>query len=176
MKRLHIGSGKVYLPGWTNVDLFSSVKADFYCDMVRLPYEPETFDLIYACHVLEHSHRNMVYSVLHHWRELLKTGGTLRLAVPDFYSICRRYMTTGNLPELIGLLYGGQDHPLNSHTIVFDYKTLSDALKKVGFSTPKYWRWEETDHGSFDDFSQAYLPHMDKKSGELMSLNMEAVK
>jgi hypothetical protein len=28
----------------------------------------------------------------------------------------------------------------------------------------------------FDDHSQAYLPHMDKENGTLISLNIEAVK
>jgi hypothetical protein len=27
-----------------------------------------------------------------------------------------------------------------------------------------------------DDYSQSYLPHMDKENGTLMSLNLEAVK
>lgn len=175
-KRLHIGSGKVYLPGWTNVDLFSTAKADLYCDMMRLPFDEESFDLIYACHVLEHAHRHTVYSVLHHWRELLKPGGILRLAVPDFESITKRYADTGNLAELIGLLYGGQNHPLNVHTTCFDWRSLTEALKKVGFSDYRLWDWQKTDHFQHDDYSQSFLPHMDKTSGILVSLNVEAVK
>jgi predicted SAM-dependent methyltransferase len=176
-KRLHIGSGRVYLPGWTNVDLFSNARADLYCDMMRLPFEKESFDLIYACHVLEHAHRHTVYAVLHHWRELLKLGGTLRLAVPDFASIVSRYNDAKNLPELIGLLYGGQNHPLNVHMTTFDYRTLEDALSKVGFKRMRAWDWRTTDHAQFDDYSQARLPHMSENSETTwVSLNMEAVK
>ncbi len=83
--KLHIGCGKVYLPkeqGWCNCDIFSSVNADVYADMAALPFEPHSFDLIYASHVLEHSHRSTVLAILSHWRHLLKAGGTLRLAVP----------------------------------------------------------------------------------------------
>ena len=36
--------------------------------------------------------------------------------------------------------------------------------------------WEETEHAQFDDHSQAYLPHMDKENGTLMSLNVECIK
>jgi predicted SAM-dependent methyltransferase len=183
-KRLHIGSGKVYLPGWTNVDLFSNAKADLYCDMMRLPFEKESFDLIYACHVLEHAHRHTVYAVLHHWRELLKPEGILRLAVPSFDAIIQRYKDTGDLAELMGLLYGGQNHPLNVHAVAFDDTSLRAALEKVGFKEIRYWDWRQTDHSQFDDYSQCRLPHMapddlqTRKMGYViwMSLNMEAAK
>lgn len=175
-KRLHIGSGRVYLPGWINVDMFSNSKADLFCDMMRLPYDPGSFDLIYCCHCLEHTHRNAVYAVLHHWRELLKVGGILRLAVPNFAAIVTWYVETGDLTSVTGLLYGGQNHPLNVHTIAFDKPTLTDALRKVGFGEVREWNWRKTEHAQFDDYSQAYLPAMQKDTGQLMSLNLEAVK
>lgn len=175
MSKLHIGSGRVYLPGFINVDLFSSAKADLYCDMMRLPYDKGTFDLIYACHVLEHTHRHTVFAVLHHWRELLKDGGVLRLAVPNFAAVVRRYTEQGNLEELMGLLYGGQNHPLNHHLVTFDSKTLTAALVKVGFVVIRPWKHDDVEHGKYDDYSSAYLPHLNR-SGQLMSLNLEAVK
>ncbi len=173
--KLHIGCGKVYLHGWVNIDLFSNTAADLCCDITRIPYADETFDTIYASHVLEHVHRHMVLATLQHWRGLLKVGGVLRLAVPDFEAVCRRYRETGNLPELIGLLYGGQTYSKNSHTVIFDDQTLTSALVKVGFGVIRPWDWRKTEHSEYDDFSRAYLPHRDV-NGMLMSLNVEAVK
>jgi hypothetical protein len=46
----------------------------------------------------------------------------------------------------------------------------------LGFTDVHIWDWKKVEHGSVDDFSQAYLPHMDKESGELMSLNIQATK
>lgn len=178
LKKLQIGCGKVYLPrenGWTNLDIFSSVNADVYADMAALPFDPGTFDLIYASHVLEHSHRSTVLAILSHWRHLLKPGGILRLAVPNFAAIVDRYQQTGDLPELMGLLFGGQNHPKNVHTVAFDDETLTIALQKVGFKSVRRWDWKDTEHQDFDDYSQAYLPHMNK-TGRLMSLNVEAIK
>lgn len=175
MRRLHLGSGKVYLHGWTNVDIFSSVQADLYCDITRLPFEPESFDLIYASHVLEHIHRHMVVATLQHWRELLKPGGVLRLAVPDFRACVEWYQKTDDLPSLMGLLYGGQNSPKNSHTVVFDDSTLIAALTSAGFSKIRRWDWRATEHANYDDYSQAFKPDFDR-SGLLMSLNMEAVR
>lgn len=176
-KKLNIGVGKCYLPreqGWTNVDIFSSVNADVYADMAALPFEPHSFDLLYASHVLEHSHRATVLAILSHWRHLLKPGGILRLAVPDFRAIVERYNETQKLPELLGLLYGGQNHPKNVHTVAFDFHTLSLALLNAGFKEVRTWDWKETEHKNFDDFSQAFLPHLDK-TGKLMSLNVEGI-
>lgn len=33
--------------------------------------------------------------------------------------------------------------------------------------------WKNTEHSQFDDYSQSYIPHMDKINGTLMSLNVE---
>lgn len=178
-KLLQVGCGKCYLPpteGWVNHDVFDSVQADVYADMSALPFENNTFDLIYASHVLEHCHRRMILSTLSHWKALLKPGGTLRLAVPNFESISEWYEKTRDLPALMGLLYGGQNHPKNYHTVTFDSFTLGDALRKVGFVNVRRWNWRETEHGQYDDYSQAYLPAMQKETGMLMSLNMQADK
>lgn len=181
-KRLHIGCGKAYLPpeeGWTNVDIFSTVRADIYADMTSLPFERGSFDLIYASHVLEHCHRNMVVATLCHWRSLLKKDGILRIAVPDFGAVCEFYLQTQDLPSVMGLLYGGQNHPLNRHTTTFDEKYLTELLKKASFGSIEPWDWRKTDHSRFDDYSQAYLGGngpMDKENGMCMSLNLQATR
>ena len=174
--KLHIGPGNSYFPGWINVDVCSTVKADVYSSALAIPYPESSFDLIYASHVLEHLNRHTILAALNHWRSLLKPNGVLRLAVPNFWAICDYYNKTNDLNSLMGLLYGGQDNVFNIHYITFDEKTLTHNLNAVGFSNIKKWEWRDTDHSQFDDFSQAYLPHMDKENGALMSLNLEATK
>ena len=177
MKRLHIGCGQNYMKGWENVDIFSLHKADCYANVSALPYPLESFDLVYACHVLEHVNRHLIIATLIHWRSLLKEKGILRLSVPNFVAIMEYYSHNGGkLKDVIGLLYGGQDSFLNEHKIVFDYELLSDYLIKTGFENIIDWYWSATDHKIYDDYSQAYLPHMDKEHGRLMSLNLEATK
>lgn len=177
MKKLHIGTGKNYLPGFTNVDIFSNIQADVYADMTSLPLDRESFDLVYACHVLEHAHRHMIIATLTHWRDLLKAGGILRLAVPDFSKIVEWYNKTGNLDDVTGLLYGRQDIHLNRHTITFDANTLRRDLMRAGFETIRYWDWRTTEHAQFDDYSQARLPGFsDGPDTVWVSLNLEAVR
>ncbi|MEQ8432521.1 MAG: methyltransferase domain-containing protein, partial [Roseovarius sp.] len=135
--------------------------------------------LIYACHVLEHFGRRTYKDALKEWYRVLEPGGVLRLAVPDFGAAARLYMS-GILPRGIedvrGLVTGGQRDEYDFHGMIFDEASLSEALKEVGFSETRLWDWRETEHSHMDDYSQAYLPHMDKENGVLVSLNIEAVK
>lgn len=175
-RKLHLGCGRVSLPGFTNVDLFDSVQADLYCDITKLPFRTGEFELIYASHVLEHVHRRMIGATLHHWVELLAPGGVLRLAVPNFKAVVRRYNETNDLEELLGLLYGGQNHPRNNHFIIFDSSTLIKHMERAGLKGMMEWNWRDTEHSTYDDYASCYLPHMQKDTGMLMSLNIEGTK
>lgn len=178
--KLNLGCGKCYLPpelGWINIDLFTCGKADAYYDVTSLPYEKESFSLVYVSHLLEHTHRFAVVATLSHWRSLLRPGGILRLAVPDFSAIVKWYNKTGNLDDVMGLLYGRQDMYLNRHTVAFDAGTLRRDLVRAGFETVRHWDWRKTEHAQFDDYSQCRLPHMSDGPDTIWcSLNLEAVK
>ena len=52
----------------------------------------------------------------------------------------------------------------------------NNSLKISEFSNIKLWDWRTTEHSQFDDYSQAYIPHMDKENGTLISLNVECKK
>jgi predicted SAM-dependent methyltransferase len=108
--------------------------------------------------------------------EILKPGGTLRLGVPDFGGIVDYYQKTKDLRAVSGMLYGGQDYMENNHFWVWDFDTLKKELIQVGFKDVHRYDWRQTDHNHVDDYTQSYLPHMDKEKGTLLSLNVEAIK
>ena len=173
--KLHLGCGNVYIQDWVNVDI-ANEKADREEDATVLQtIDDNSCDIIYACHVLEHIGRKECIPALELWKQKLKVGGTLRLSVPDISKIVEVYDGT-NLDIFLGLLYGGQIDEYDYHKVGFDEPLLRSVLRQVGFKDVKRWNWREVDHGSYDDYSQAYLPHMDKENGTLMSLNIEAVK
>ena len=62
------------------------------------------------------------------------------------------------------------------HKTTYDFNSLHKLLDKNGFKNIKLWDWKNTSHSHFDDYSQCYLPHLDKDNGELMSLNVECQK
>ena len=103
----------------------------------------------------------------------------MRVSVPDFRSCAEIYYEKGledGLSGLIGLISGGQRDEHDFHKMIFDEPFLTSAFQELGFTAVRRWNWRETDHAEFDDFSQAYIPHMDKDQGTLMSLNLEAIK
>jgi len=174
--KLHLGCGNVRIPGFIGVDSRDLPAVDQVGPVDKLPMSDNSVELIYACHVLEHFGRNDTSRVLKEWHRVLKPGGTLRLAVPDFEAVVKVYAETKNLGLLLGHLVGRQDYPENTHYMVFDFTLLFDILNRVGFRDIRRYHWRETIHKDYDDYSQGYYPHMNKDYGRLMSLNIECEK
>lgn len=182
--KLHLGCGGRILPGYLHVDLADYPHIDHRREISDLGcFEDESVALIYASHCLEYFDRQEVTSVLREWRRVLCPGGTLRLAVPDFSALIQVYQKTGRLSAVLGPLYGrwcipGQRQVVY-HKTIYDFDSLREVLEDCGFSQFRIWDWRKVFAGElegFDDFSQAYHPHMDKDSGLLTSLNVEATR
>ncbi|WP_457608468.1 class I SAM-dependent methyltransferase [Nitratifractor sp.] len=177
--KLHLGCGRKYIPGFVHIDLQDFDHIDYRRSVDDLGFlEDNSVELIYSSHVLEHFGRHEYRRVLREWYRVLRPGGILRIAVPDFEAVARYYMEKDqNIELLLGLVMGGQkEGEFDYHKMIFDEKMLSKVLKEIGFSQIRRYDWRETEHAHIDDYSQAYLPHMDKEKGMLMSLNLEAVK
>lgn len=148
-------------------------------DIVNLPFEDSSVDLIYASHVLEYFDREEAKGLLKKWYTKLKPEGIIRLAVPDFTRMVDLYLHQSYpLSKFLGPLYGkmcmGQETIY--HKTVYDFQELESLLKNCNFKQIRRYNWQETEHAEFDDHSQAYIPHMEKENGTLISLNVEATK
>ena len=181
--QLHLGCGKRYIPGFVHVDLTNHPHVDYCHDVHTLPmFDDNLADLIYACHIVENFDRIEVLDVLCEWRRVLKSGGVLRLAVPDFAAIVQVYRQYGDLSLVHGPLYGrwviktDTGERVVYHRTTYDFDALRVVLESAGFQNVHRYDWRETIHKNYDDYSQAYIPHMDKEHGILISLNLEAEK
>ncbi len=178
--KLHLGCGRRHIPGFVHVDIAPGPPIDWVTRVERLSmFDADVADLVYASHVLEHFSRREVPKVLAEWHRVLKSGGVLRLAVPDFAACAKLYHEKGmedGLNGLVGLISGGQRDIYDFHKSIFDATFLSNLLTDAGFGDIRPWDWRATEHAQIDDYSQAHLPHMDKNNGILMSLNLEATK
>lgn len=178
--KLHIGCGEKFLPGYKHLDAREFSHVDYVTDDLSnlSMFDDETIDEIYACHILEHFTREEIRNetILKEWNRILKKGGILRLAVPNFEAIVEEYLSSKNLELIMGLLYGGQDYEYNFHFQTYDFKRISNILNHAGFSQVTTYDWKEFLPEDYDDFSRAYLPHMDFDNGRLMSLNIIATK
>lgn len=180
--KIHLGCDKVNIPGFVNVD---------YADLPHIQYskhgidklemfEDNSADLIYCVGSFEYFDREEAPMVLKEWLRVLKPGGVLRLSVPDFEALVKVYQETGELKRMLGPIFGrwpvkGTDK-IVYHKTVYDFNSLKTLLEENNFVDVHRYRWQDTIHKDYDDYSQAYYPHMDKENGLLTSLNVEATK
>ncbi|MAH44037.1 methyltransferase [archaeon] len=186
--KLHLGCGERYISGYVNVDVQKYDTVDVVADIMKLPYEDNTVDLIYSCGMLEHFGINQNLSffrntcwidVLEYWHKLLKPGGELYLSVPDFEAVCYEYLENRDITKLYGFLCSSQDNDEDLHGMCYDFKLLSEGLNSVGYTKIEKYNWKEFEPfvgTDYDDFSAAYLPHMDFENGRQMMLNVKCVK
>lgn len=175
--KLHLGCGKRYIPGYIHIDALDFDHVDHVASIDNLSFIPDqSVDVIYNCHVLEHFKRRDTLKVLLEWNRVLRPGGILRIAVPDFSALSQLYQSHKDIKLVVGPLFGGQDYLYNMHYNVFDFASLEEYLLSAGFNAARRYDWRETEHANIDDYSQAYVPHMDKDNGLLISLNVEATK
>lgn len=180
---LHLGSGKRYIPGFVHIDINKFPHIDFVHDIRTLPMiKSNSVELIYFCHGIEYFDKIEVKTVLKEWKRVLKKNGILRLAVPDFEALIKAYKKYKDIDKIIGPLYGRWEISRNGkievlyHKTVYDFESIKEVLEKAGFHKVKRYDWRKTIHKNYDDYSQAYLPHMQKDTGLLLSLNVEAQK
>lgn len=184
--QLYLGAWKRYIPGFIHIDLDNQPQLDYRHDIASLPmFSDNSVDLIYTSHSFEYFDRQKGEGVLKEWHRILKPGGTLRIAVPDFEAIVKvylKYKKDLDHKGILGPLYGkmlikekGKDKTIY-HKTVYDFKSLKKVLQSAKFKNIRRYDWKKTIHKDYDDHSQAYIPHMDSKNGILISLNVEAIK
>jgi len=175
--QLHLACGRRFIPGFIHIDTRKFPHINYVTDVSKLNmFLDNTVDLIYASHILEHFEKYKIDKVLKEWYRVLKIGGILRLAVPDFEKLIEIYKKYGDIELIMGPLHGGQTYKENFHYISFDLKYLRTKLESIGFKNVHRYRWQDTIHKDYDDFSRSYIPHMDFENGTLISLNVEATK
>ena len=170
-RKLHLGCGKRdFGPEWIHIDgsKFSHVS---HHNVKKLPFLSGTVDVIYASHLIAYFDRFEIMDVLHEWKRVMKPGGILRLATPDFWKMVKLYQDQKiKLDDIHGPLYGRMEmgYKFIYHKTVYDYPSLSRYLMLAGFKNIRRYDHRQTEHALFDDHSAAYL------RDELISLNVEA--
>lgn len=120
---LNIGSGSVYLDGWTNIEKYKNSThhkgetaiPDVYGDAEDLPFEDGSFNTIYLRHVLEHLEQPLI--CLSECYRVLNNGGMIRIEVPDAQRV------NFERPE---------------HLYSWTEWTLNTIVKCAGFEVKKY--------------------------------------
>jgi len=90
---VNIGCGTVHHPAWVNLDVVSTDPSVIQADILNgLPFADDTVTACYSSHVLEHLEKAHAVRFLKECRRVLKSGGIVRIVVPDLESITREYL------------------------------------------------------------------------------------
>lgn len=139
--RLNIGAGDVELPGFTPVDRENGQEA------YPLPHADGSVEEVYASHVLEHFPAGNVQNVVNEWVRVLKPGGRIRIAVPDFAWIVEAYKAGLDVP-VGSFVMGGQIDANDFHQSMFDEAGLRWQMEKAGLVGIQRWKSEIQDCAS----------------------------
>lgn len=136
--KLNLGGGLQKIPGFTTLDRQTGQ------EVFPLPVYPDgSVDEVRASHILEHFGHRAAVDVLKEWVRVLKPGGILRIAVPDFDWI-RQHADDRNIP-IESYLMGGQTNDDDVHKSIYTERKLRDMMRYVGLTDVTRWTSEIQD-------------------------------
>lgn len=143
-RKLNIGGGDIPLAGYENIDRKFGGEAYPLKDNTGKPIPDASCDEVRASHILEHFSNAEVPLVLAEWSRVLKPGGRLRVAVPDFEYCAKGYLD-GKKEPFGSYLLGGQTDENDFHRSVFNEERLVNCMTQVGIENLTRWQSEVED-------------------------------
>ncbi len=160
---LHLGASHHDFPGWLNTDVEPATRSTVYLDATAaFPLPDDSFQYIYAEHMIEHISRADGLGMLRECRRVLKPGGVLRLTTPDLSFLMTLYDEPANdgraYIQWIGERYLPRDEKptaalvINNafrawgHQFLYNAETLTADLRKSGFAEVKQVAYNASDH------------------------------
>ena len=80
LKKINIGGGEWHRNSWENLDIIYNYKLE---NQLLKPFQSNSINLIYTSHCIEHLKFETTSALLNDAYRVLKTGGILRIVVPD---------------------------------------------------------------------------------------------
>lgn len=125
--RINIGAGSDGEAGWIPWDISFGARAE----KITLP--DGCVEEIRASHVLEHVRGRDTIPTLKEWHRVLRHGGRLFVAVPDFELIVGAMANGHQDPLMESYIMGGQIDEHDFHYAIFSEAKLTTALQVAGF-------------------------------------------
>ena len=115
---INLACGQTFDSRWINLDQYaSSEKVQTHDLRTHLPFTNNFADAIYCSHFLEHLDVKMADNFLSECLRCLKSGGILRVVVPDFERMAKDYL------KILGKLETGETRSIEHtwmHLEIFD--------------------------------------------------------
>src|SRR5262249_13813890 len=112
-------------------------------------YADNSVEEVRASHILEHFPHAEIPAVIKEWVRVLKPGGRLKIAVPDFDMLARAY--TNGLHDHLALesfIYGGQTKGDDFHKALFTKMRLEGLMMDAGLGEVRPWTSDISDAAS----------------------------
>ena len=150
VRKLQLGAGNNFLEGWLNTDQFPFSRRTAFLDVTdRFPLPDASVDFIFSEHHIEHIPYSDACGMLGECLRVLRPGGRIRIATPDFERILGlyrdrspegehyiRWMTDRFLPQAPGyspVFVINLCMRIAGHQFLFDGPTLQATLASAGF-------------------------------------------
>lgn len=126
--RLNLGSGSNRKQDYLSVDMYDPA-ADLMIDITRrLPWDDNSVDSIYACHVIEHLSRAEWEFCRKDWARVLKPGGDIEILCPNILKVCEKFINDPTDSYAMMQLYGLQSTPGEFHKNGFMVTSLIESF------------------------------------------------
>lgn len=179
MKAVNLGSGPHLKLGFINIDIFPKNQNAVDPDNLYVEWDltkglppsiGNDIDVVCSEHMLEHVTAAEAYSLLKDCFNRMKSGGEIKICVPDFYKLAKAYIDedydhfqpirysspNNNLMEFVTYSLFGE-----GHKFMYDINSLCDLLDSVGFLSapddfdPKYFSAERR---QFSCYARGFKP------------------
>lgn len=146
---MNLGCGGQGFKGWLNIDRDHPYHVDLRWDLCEgLPFAPDaSFDYVYSEHFLEHIPRRNAQELMRESFRSLKSGGHVRIAMPDLDKVINDYVMDNKHPGAhpeFSTYFGGDlfytkgellDIAMRQwgHTYLYNYEDLERVLLAAGF-------------------------------------------
>jgi len=99
-----------------------------------VPFHAETVDYIYSSHMLEHLFREDAQALLRDAHRVLRSGGTIRIAVPDLTYALQLYHQGLSEQAMAFFFSLRREGWLAQHHYMYDFELLAQLLATAGFT------------------------------------------
>jgi predicted SAM-dependent methyltransferase len=142
-RRIVIGASATFDPGWipTEIEALNVLRE---ADWARF-FQPNSIDALLAEHVWEHLTGEEALLGARLCRRYLKTGGYLRIAVPD-----------GNNPDPEYIEYvkvGGKGAGAEDHKVLYTHASARELFERAGFEVRLYEYFDDAGKFHFNEWS-----------------------
>lgn len=192
--KLQVGTGFNGHDGWLNADILPRNKCHIYLDATQpMPFRDDTFDFIYAEHMIEHIGYRSAQQFVRECHRVLRPGGILRMSTPDLGIITGMYANpaTPRVDRYIDFLTRRLEAPSSltkkafainnyfynwGHAFLFDRQTLATVLDAAGFTFLTWHAPMESDHVELRGLEKHGLLVGDEEFNAWQSMTVEATK